>query len=431
MTLELSSQAGRLECQLDVTLDQSPEQPLFERTDWMPMVVLFALAIAFEAGVALLGLHGSQTSLSQLGVYYDGHLYIEIAKSFPIPYAPEGPEYLGQAPGYPALIYLARLLSFHSLNFGALAILCAWIPGALAALTFYLLCKQIAAPPFWGGVLFVCANPIWMTRAATAHSEPLAAVFAMSCFIAYLRGRLGWSIAYLSLAALTRFPAILLGLPLAFGVLVLRRGLSLRNLALLSVPPIALGLHNLYLYLHIPEFPGIIEAHSFWWDPSWTWPFSVFVDALGTWPEGRFMLFELTYASALFYLVMSFVGFRPSQRELWILPLWVAVIILVPASLSGLLALHDFGRLAILAWPAALLIFWRLVGRLLPPLVVATLCTAIAVFGFWFAKKQIGMVLLFQGPYLPALEETFRQLDSDEPQWVDFRRFLKRRGATR
>jgi hypothetical protein len=32
-----------------------------------------------------------------LGAFFDASLYIEIAKSFPLPYAPEGPDYFGHA----------------------------------------------------------------------------------------------------------------------------------------------------------------------------------------------------------------------------------------------------------------------------------------------------------------------------------------------
>jgi hypothetical protein len=413
-------------------LDKSPEQPLFERADWMPMGVLLALALAVEAGTALLSLRGSLTSLSQLGVYFDGHLYLEIAKSFPLPYAAEGSEYLGQAPGFAACIYLTRLLSFGSINWGLLAILCAWIPGALAALVFYLLCKQTGTRPFWGGVLFVCGNPVWMTRVATAHPEPLAAVFAMLCFLAYLRGRMGWSVAWLSLAALSRFPAILLGLPLAFGVLVLRRALSLRNLVLLSVPLAAFGVFNLYLYLRIPGFLGVMEAHSFWWDPSWTWPFAALLDAIEKWPRTGSLSFAATYASALFYVAAFFVGLRPSERELWFLPLWVAVIVLLPASLSGIIGVQDFARLVLLAWPAALLIVWRALGPVLPRLAVVALCTGMGALGLWFASHKIGAALWLQGHGQPFLKETLRRLDTDEPYWVDFRaihRERQRRGA--
>ena len=385
------------------------------------MGVLFALALVVESGTALLGLRDMRIPLAHLGVYFDGHLYLEIAKSFPLPYAAEGPEYLGQAPGFSACIYLARLLSFGLINWGLLAILCAWIPGALAALVFYLLCKEVAAPPFWGGVLFVLGHPIWMTRAATAHSEPLAAVFIMLCFLAYLRGSIGYSVVWLSIAALIRFPAILVGLPLAFGVLVQRRGLNLRNLALLSVPLGCFGLFNLYMYLRVPGFAGVMEAHSFWWDTSWTWPFSALLEAISYWRYTGSLVFAVTCASTLFYLTTMFVGFRPSERERWFLPLWVAAIVLFHASLSGFTGAMGFGRLTILAWPAALLIVWRAVGPLLPRFAVPALCVAVGAFGLRYASHQITGALYIQRATQPFLRETIERLDSDQPYWVDFR----------
>ena len=76
----------------------------------LPEILLLAgasLAISITTTIYAVGWEG----LTTLGVFFDGHLYVEIAKSFPIPFGPGANDYLGQSPVYPAFIFVARLLT--------------------------------------------------------------------------------------------------------------------------------------------------------------------------------------------------------------------------------------------------------------------------------------------------------------------------------
>jgi hypothetical protein len=81
------------------------------REDVGPLLAVVAVALAFHVLPTVLGARTTELPVRALSVYFDGHLYIEIAKSFPLPYPPESFDYMGHAPGYPALIYLGRRLS--------------------------------------------------------------------------------------------------------------------------------------------------------------------------------------------------------------------------------------------------------------------------------------------------------------------------------
>ena len=83
--------------------DENGERP---RRETRLLTALFFAALAFHTLCVWRGAHRAGVDLASLGVYFDGYLYVEIAKSFPLPYASEGRIYLGHAPGYPALIYL-------------------------------------------------------------------------------------------------------------------------------------------------------------------------------------------------------------------------------------------------------------------------------------------------------------------------------------
>jgi len=385
--------------------------------------VLIALALTTQLGLALVGVREAGLPLSGLGVYFDGHLYLEIARSFPLAYSPHGLDYLGHSPGYPALVWLLHgILPGRWFDWGGALLLASWIPAALAVGLFYQLCRELRIEAFWPSVLFIFGNPRWMTLSATPHPEPLAMLFVIAMLIAYLRNRLIWCVILLSLAVLTRYPALLLGLPIAFGTLLMRRDRSPRTIAILSIPLVVFGLLNLYLYLHIPDFAGIAEAHKVFWVTGPSWPFAELWRnaARWIWPKD-YPLFDVTYASVLFYVAMIPLGCRPSERRVWLLSVWVATIVLFHVSLSGILGVWDFTRLVVLAWPAALLIFWRVFGTRMHTAGAAALCLLALLFGCWFANAQLRNVLDFQTTSQPFLERKIRTLDSNRPDWINFR----------
>lgn len=400
------------------------EQPALARDDALAMAFLTALALALPVAIAAVSAERAGLALSSLGVYHDGHLYIEIARSFPWPYAAEGASYVGQAPGYPALIALVHAVTPDVwVDWGMAALLAAWLPAAACAPAFYALCRAMGWAPFWPALLFVVANPRWVSLAATPHTEPLAVLFAVLCLTAWARGRLGASAGWLSAAALTRFPALLLGAPLAFDVLVLRRQRDLRRWLWLALPLIAFAAHNLYLALRVPGFSGIWGAHQVFWKASFTWPFAHFFDPVGTW---QFLsgtaAFWLTYASLGFYLVAIAVGARRSQAERRMLALWVAVLVLFHVSLAGYIGAWDFTRLVILAWPAALVLVWSPLAPRLPAWGAGGLALAGGVLSVWFALGQTATAIGYQSRAQDYLRDAIERLHEDEPHWIDFER---------
>jgi hypothetical protein len=390
-----------------------------------PLVAMLGLALfafGLEAAIAVLSLRGGSTSLSALGVYHDGHLYLEIARSFPLPYSADGSSYVGQAPGYPALIYLIRILTPDAwVNWGMAALLASWLPAALCAPAFYALCGSLGWRPFWPTLLFVVANPRWLSVAATPHTEPLAMLFAILCLTAYQRRRLGWCVAFLSFAILTRFPALLLGLPIAFGTLVVRRERGVAQIATLAVPLLAFGLFNLYLLARVPGFEGIWAAHQIFWQTEWTWPFASLLQPDQTWSffSGT-AAFYLTYASVAGYLISCALSLRSAERERWHLGVWVGVLLLFHVSLGGQIGTWDLTRLAILAWPAAMLALWGAVVVNARPIPLAVLSTALLGIGVWFALGQTRLAVSYQTRAQPYLAPAIERLDADMPQWIDF-----------
>lgn len=400
---------------------------LLDPGEWKTLAFLFVLALALHAIVSIATARAAGVPLSHLAMFYDGHLYLEIAKSFPLPYSPEGHDYWGQPPGLPALIYIARVLVPDAwADWGLVALLTAWIFASAAPVAFYLLCKQVGSAPFWPSVLFIVANPRWVMTGSLVFSEGPALLLAILGLLAHLRRRPAWCAAFLSAAVMTRYPSLLLGAPIAFGVLWVQRDLRIRALALLAVPLFALAALHGYLAFRIPDFPGVWAVHQIFWNTHLTWPFASFW--LGwekAWLPG---VFELTFASLAFYLAAIVIGLRPRERHLRVFPVWIAVVVLFHVSLAGWIGAVAFTRLVILAWPVALLVVWRLAEpRWRARGAVAALAAAAALVSGWYAHAQIARVVSLQPLMQPFLAGTAQRLASDEPHWIDFTRIVDER----
>jgi hypothetical protein len=400
-----------------------PTAPSPARSDAFPIALLVLLSLCLQIGIAAAVTRSTAMPLAWLGVFFDGYLYLDIARSFPLPFSPEGQDYLGQAPGYPALIYLVRQLTLlDTANWGALALAASWIPGALCAGVFYRFCQAAGVAPFWPSVAFIVANPRWLSVASTAHPESLAMLFVLLTATAQLRGRLGQAVFWLSLAGLTRFPALLIGAALAFDWLQVRRRRDLRTLALLSLPVLAFAAHNLYLFLRIPGFAGMSAAHSIFWDTHPTWPFQALLENAVRWLQGTAPgpNFGLTYLSVAFYLASLAAGFFEREARLRFLVVWLAVVLLFHVSLAGEWGGFDFARLVILAWPAALILIWRRVSFAARPRAAAAGWAVAAVLSAAVTTNLLAEAVRWQRASYPWPAISVRRLHAEQPHWFDF-----------
>ena len=102
---------------------------------------------------------------------------------------------------------------------------------------------------------------------------------------------------------------------------------------------------------------------------------------------------------------------------LWILPLWVATVVLSHVSLTDPQPVYAFARLTCLAWPAALLALWRWGGSRVPAAATATVSVAVGAFGVWWGIHNVAEAVRVQKTG-PAIE---RFVAAEEPLWLDLR----------
>jgi hypothetical protein len=366
--------------------------------------------------VPILVTAASGVDFSRFAVFFDGHLYLEIARSFPLPYPAEAWMYAGQAPGYPAAIWILHGLSGAQLDWGEAALLASWLGAASSAALFCVLAREVGTAPLWAGLLFAVGNPRWTSIGVSAHPEPLAMALLIGALIAHLRGRVGASMGMLAAAALFRFPAILVGGAFAFDLLVLRRERGLRTWLWLAFPLAVLGLWNAYLALRIPGFTSVWHSHAVLWRTSLSVPFAALLHPLRLDPLGW-----ITYGTIALQTAAVVIGFRSSERRLWVLPMWVLLIAGFHLSLSSPLALHAFTRLSVLAWPAALLVAWRAVAPRVPNAAVGALCVLLGLISTGFAIRQNIDARSIQLRGQHWIGDAQRRIDDDEPKWYRLR----------
>jgi hypothetical protein len=226
------------------------------------------------------------------------------------------------------------------IDWGGVLLLAAWLPAGAATAVFYAVCRELGAPALWPTVLFALGNPRLFTLAASSHPEPLALALALLALLAFLRGHIGWCVAWVTLAGFSRFAAFLLLAPLLAGVLLRDRRVDLRTLALFAIPPVLFGFYLAYLHVRVPTFVSVAESHRVFWETHFTWPFRALIRSFDAtlWSRTH-PSFQLTYASLAFYLA-AFAGgtalaLRSQRPEIWVLALWIAIVLGVHVSLRG------------------------------------------------------------------------------------------------
>ncbi|MBW2281445.1 MAG: hypothetical protein JRG76_18960 [Deltaproteobacteria bacterium] len=402
------------------------------RADAVPLLAIVAVQVALFAWIIGAATERGLIPFGGLGVYYDGSFYVEIAKSFPLPYGPDALDYTSHAPGYAFLIWGIKGLTPGAwVDWGLAALLASWIPAALASVAFWVLCRQVGLDPLLPTLVFAFANPRWLQLAATPHSASLAVLLAVLALLAYYRGRVGRAALWLSLGTLARYPTLLSTAAIAFGLALSQagplgaggvastlRGLPWRGFFVLTMPAFALAALNLYLYATVPDFRGVWAAHAPFWDTplGLTVPFSAaFEEFSKHWGRAGGQVL-LSLASIAVYAGAVALAFWRGERRHRVLGVWVGIVLLFHSSLSGTHSFWEISRLAILAWPAAVLVYWLRFGPRIPSLAVYPACAALAACGLWFAQHNIGWAMLAQDK-----SQSLSRLHVDEPHFENFR----------
>jgi hypothetical protein len=204
-------------------------------------------------------------SLEQVFRYWDGPLYLFVAKTLYVvppdqPFVVLGlpPKYFAShLPLYPLLI---RGLTLFTLGSYPLAMLVATLATSIASALLFLRVLEswgLVSSPLWTAALFCFLPPRWVIYHSVGASEPLFLCFVFAALLSFKGGRHLGVVAFVALASLTRITGVLLG-PV-FGLLYLQR----RDWRRLGLLPLS-GLGILVLFAFYSFVYGDFFAYSRW-----------------------------------------------------------------------------------------------------------------------------------------------------------------------
>lgn len=324
---------------------------------------LFLFAVALRAATALAVSLASGMSLRNLTVFFDGHLYLLIARTLPALYSdprlffpdfPKDPSFLtGWFPVYPGFI---KLLSLFAVDIRLAALLTAWLAGGIAVVLFYELAGDYLEKPLFAAILFSFLPTSWLIGGSLVLVESTYVCLLLACMLAFQRGKTGWASLFAALAVITQKSGFLLLPILALTATPRRRAV----MPCISAIAAIIGL-QLYLWWLFGDPLINAKVHRSAFGGEWFGlPFAGFI----TWmldPRSPFReLFWqrklITVLEMSFYVfILCWSLFRYSSR-MTLFTVWLGIVLLFHASLTNFWSFYAFPRYMLMAGPASIML---------------------------------------------------------------------------
>jgi hypothetical protein len=218
-------------------------------------LALFLGGIGIRIAALAVACRATGLSVERLALYFDGHEYITIAQSFPLPYGPDLWLETAWLPGYP----LAIALAFQIVgNYAVAALLVSVLASSTAApLLFALARGRPGAIP--AALLMMIGPTMWLTASSLPHSESLFLPLFLATVLLGRRGRFAAALVTGILTAATRHTGVFLT-PILLVQCWQRGERRPLMLAACALPTLVLPLLNLYLHTRIPGYPGVLAV---------------------------------------------------------------------------------------------------------------------------------------------------------------------------
>lgn len=377
--------------------------PVADRAQrWRAHTGLFGWALALRVLTAFAISRVSGVSLRNLALFYDGHLYLLVSKTWPklysdprafFPAFPETPDFLTVwFPAYPAAIRLWTGVAGGDIQLAAL--LASWFAGALAVVLFYELAREYVESPLFAAFLFSFLPYTWLLGGSVAMVESTYLCALIGCVLAVHHGRVGWAAALAAVTVLSQKSGFLLLPALVLGARPRARALW-PVLAAVAAAAILQG----YLWWRFGDpFVNARAARDvFGNEGGWfAIPFAAFVKWMlepGSlfadlyWPRKAIIVLE-----AACYVGLLVWAIRRWSPRLTLLVCWLGTVVLFHSLLKGIFAFYAFPRFMVMAAPAALLLachyaprvgqwkWWIAAGLLLPATVAWTVVDSLDAF---------------------------------------------------
>ncbi len=332
--------------------------------------VLFSWGVGLRAASAWILSLFTGIPFRNLALFYDGHMYLLIAKTYPALYAnvdrvfppfPKRETFItAWFPLYPALI---RLANIPIGDFRTAALIVSWAAGGVAVVLFHELAKDYIKHPFSSALLFSFFPAAWLMGGTLAFVEAVYVCAFLACVLAFVRGRTGWAALFAALVVLSQKSGLLV-VPLLIMIAKPRRRAlapclsALAAAAALQVylwhvfgdPLINMKTHREIFggsYFGLPFFAlvrGLFDSSSPFRGLFWTRKAVILVDAA-------------------FYVGIFAWACRRAPEKLRPFMFWLGICLVFYASLTGASAFYAFPRFMTVAAPPAVLLFSSLIDE--------------------------------------------------------------------
>ncbi len=362
---------------------------------------LFLFAVGLRAITALAISLVSGISLPNLALFYDGHMYILIARTLPALYShlkmffpnfPEDPRYItAWFPVYPSFI---KLLALFTGDLRLAALIAAWLAGGIAVVLFYELAKAYLKNPLFAAVLFSFLPTAWFLDGSLALAESTFVCLLLACILTLQNGKNGWAALFAALTVTTQKLGFLLLPILVFAANPRRRAL----LPCISAISAAATLQLYLWWLFGDPLINVTVVSASFGDGNgiFGFPFADFLRWLldsSSLFKGMFWQrkFVIVLEGAFYIVVFAWALLRYSPyMSLFIV--WLGIVLFFNAFLSGVWSFYAFLRHMSMASPAVIMLAcylfplrpvgwrWVGVGILLPLTILWTVLDALSAF---------------------------------------------------
>jgi hypothetical protein len=336
---------------------------------------LFLFAVGLRVAAAVSISYVSGVSLRNLALFYDGHMYLIVAKTIPeiysnvttfFPEFSENPAYVtGWFPVYPILI------SFFGLMTGDLrlsALIVAWSAGGIAVVLFYELAKEYMNSPFFAAILFSFLPPAWLIGGSLALVESTYVCILLAFFLSFKRDWPILAALFAALTMLTQKSGFLILPILIFAARPLKRAIFPFISAIVAAVVL-----QMYLWWLFGDPLMNIKAQSAAFGSGsgfFGLPFAGYLKGLlssGNLFSGLFWTRKIIiFIETAFYIGTILWAWRNTSQRMSLLTVWLSIVLLFYASLTGIFSFYAFPRYMTMACPAAIILACQLspsIGR--------------------------------------------------------------------
>jgi len=275
-------------------------------------IQIFLIALGTRLLILLLLHFVSKYPFSELASWYDGEAYLDIARSFPLPY--DSPSMFAKTkfyPLFPLFIYVTNLF-FHHITASAYFVVV--VASSLSVVVFYNIAKDYSDRSFELAILFCFFPPQWTLVSTFVWSEPVFIFFLLLAVYFFLKSRYVLSFSSLGLVGIARPVGVIFIFSFFLFILIQERKRFFFMVKYFLISCIPFLLFHIYLYSTYGEFLVFVDAKLGYGGTFFSYPFDALITGL---LDPKTLFLRKLYTSSIFvlYLISGIFALNFFRKE--------------------------------------------------------------------------------------------------------------------